>query len=113
MKIIGEGDMGSDEDVILQSDTVPDAHTILQGDVVSELCAGLHEGVISHIAVVADDGSLEDVSKGPDTRPNSDLVRLDKSCRMDEWVRHAASGSVEQVVQEVKGEQPGSVEAVA
>lgn len=70
--VIGEGDVGADEDIVLQPEAIPELDTALDGDAIADEDIVLHEDLFADIAIGADAGAAEDVRESPDTGPGAD-----------------------------------------
>jgi len=64
--IVGERDIGTYADVILQRNTVPNLNAVLDGDVIANHGFVLNEAVATDIAVLADLGAREHYAELPD-----------------------------------------------
>ena len=67
-RIVGEGGVRADEDVVLERDSVPDLDAAFDGDAISDAHVVLNEGLIANIAGGADHSAGQDVGVRPDAR---------------------------------------------
>src|ERR1035437_63538 len=70
--IVREGGVRSDENVILQRDSVPKLNAALDGHTISDHHVVLNKSVIADIAIGSDSGSWENMRKCPNTRAFAD-----------------------------------------
>ena len=81
-RVIGEGDIGADEDVVLDAQAIPKLHAGFHRDAVADDYVILYEDVGADVAVGPDAGVAEDYDELPDAGFGTDLIRLDFGCLM-------------------------------
>jgi hypothetical protein len=82
--VVGEGDVGTDEDVGLELDAVPQLDPALDGDTVTNLHVILDEDVVADVAVLPNGCLWEDVREGPNPCACADRRRLAEALRVHE-----------------------------
>ncbi len=80
--VVGEGDIGADEDVILDAQAIPKLHARFHRDAVADDHVVLNEDVGANVAVGADASVAEDYDELPDAGVGTNLIRLDVGCLM-------------------------------
>ena len=83
-QVVGEGRVGTDEDVVLEAHAVPQLDAALDGDPVADDDVVLDEDVVADVAVGADDAPGEHVGERPDARAVADVLALAERLRVDE-----------------------------
>ncbi len=73
-KIICKCRIGSDKDIILETNPAPDLDPALYGDTISKSRVAFNEDPVANIAVFANDSARKNMGKGPDFCASSDLV---------------------------------------
>jgi hypothetical protein len=71
--VVGEGDVGANEDVVLDSQAVPELHARLNRDAVADDDVVLDEDVGADVAVGTDAGVGEDDDELPDAGVGADV----------------------------------------
>jgi ion channel POLLUX/CASTOR len=83
-RVVGERRVGSDEDVVADSQAVPELHAALDGDPVAQHHVVLDEDAVADVAVGAEHRAREHVCERPDAGTRPDLVGLADALGMDE-----------------------------
>ena len=89
-RVVGEGRVGTNENVVLDPDAIPQLHAGLDGDPIADLHVVLDKNVITEVAVLADARPRQDVREGPDARAVANLRRLAQAERMNEMAHRCS-----------------------
>ena len=83
-KVVREGRVGADENIVAQPDAIPQLHATFDCRPVADNHIILDEHAIAHVAVVTDPGAGQDMGECPDARAVADVAGFAKRMLVDE-----------------------------
>jgi hypothetical protein len=73
-RVVGEGGVRADEDIVFKGDAIPELYTAFNGDTVAYSYFVLDEHVVADVTFTADYGPREDVGEGPHAGSPPDVI---------------------------------------